>query len=132
MISDYMDKLTDCYLIFTVPIRSSNTAVQAVNPVKIYSADHAMENVFYYKTKEGEEIDFAVGADSDIQLIQGCWELGKQDKTRQREIGALLVAMEELNRSQSWIITAYEEEEFQDKNTGRTIHIVPDYKWLLR
>jgi hypothetical protein len=39
--------------------------------------------------------------------------------------------MEELNRSQSWIITAYEEEEYQDKNTGRVIHIVPDYKWLL-
>ena len=160
LISDYMDKLTDCYLIFTVPIRSYNTAVQAVNPKKVYCADHAMahafshstsennglalenmifvelrrtlENVFYYKTKEGDEIDFAVGADSDIQLIQVCWELGKQDKTRQREIRALLVAMEELNRSQSWIITAYEEEEYQDKNTGRVIHIVPAYKWLLQ
>ncbi len=91
-----------------------------------------MENVFYYKTQKGDEIDFAVGPDSDIQLIQVCWELGKQEKTRLREIGALLVAMGELELLQSWIITAYEEQEYQDKETGRLIHIVPAYKWLLQ
>jgi hypothetical protein len=81
LIGDYMDKLNDCYLMFTVPIRSYNTAVQAVNPKKIYCIDHAMarafsratsdnkglalenlvfvelrrtmENVFYYKTSGG-------------------------------------------------------------------------------
>ena len=160
LIGDYMDKLNDCYLMFTVPIRSYNTAVQAVNPKKVYCIDHAMarafspvpsenkglalenlvfvqlrrsmENVFYYKTSSGDEIDFAVGPDSDIHLIQVCWELGNQNNTRQRETGALLDGMKELELQESWIITAYEEEEYQDKETGRLIHVVPAYMWLLQ
>jgi len=159
LIGDYMDKLNDCYLMFTVPIRSYNTAVQAVNPKKVYCIDHAMarafslsnsdnhdlalenlvfvelrrnmQNVFYYKTARGDEIDFAVGPDSDIRLIQVCWELGKQNGTRQREIVALLDGMKELELKESWIINAYEEEEYQDKETGRLIHMIPAYKWLL-
>lgn len=160
LISDYIDKLIDCYLMFTVPIRSYNMAVQAVNPKKIYCVDHAMaqafsratsdnngfvlenmvfaalrrttEHVFYYKTENGDEIDFAVGPDSDIHLIQVCWELENQNKTREREIGALLDGMKELGLKESWLITAYEEEEFMDEETGRHIHIVPAYKWLLQ
>jgi len=160
LIGDYIDKLNDCYLMFTVPIRSYNTAVQAVNPKKIYCIDHAMaqafslstsgniglalenlvfvelrrtmEHVFYYKTSSGAEIDFAVGPDSDIHLMQVCWELGKQTDTRLRETRALLEGMKELELQESWIITAYEKEEYQDTATGRRIHVVPAYKWLLR
>jgi len=160
LIGDYMDKLNDCYLLFTVPIRPYNTAVQVVNPKKVYCVDHARaqaffsaasgnnglalenlvfvelrhntENVFYYKTACGDEIDFAVGPDSDIHLIQVCWELEKQDCTRRRETGALLDGMKELELQESWIITAYEEEEYRDTQTGRWIHVVPAYKWLLQ
>lgn len=120
-----------CHSTCIQPCTSENKGLVWENMV-VVELRRTMENMFYYKTKEGDEIDFAVGADSDIQLIQVCWELGNQDRTGQREIGALLVAMEELDRSQSWIITAYEEEEHQDKNAGRIIHIVPAYKWLLR
>jgi predicted AAA+ superfamily ATPase len=160
LIRDYIDKLNDCYLMFTVPIRSYNSAVQAVNPKKVYCIDHAMaqafslatsannglalenmvfvelrrifEQVFYYKTSRGDEIDFAVGPDSDIHLIQVCWELENQKGTRQRETRALLDGMKELDVRESWIITAYEEEEYQDKETGRLIHVLPAYKWLLQ
>jgi len=160
LISDYIDKLNDSYLLFTVPIRSYNTAVQAVNPKKVYCIDHAlaqafshstsenkrfllenmifiqlrrtMEQIFYYKSEKGEEIDFAIGPDSNIQLIQVCWELWNQDKTKQREINALLNGMKELRLQESWIITAYEESEYRDKETGRMIHIIPAYKWLLQ
>jgi len=160
LISDYIDKLIDCYLIFTVPVRSYNTAVQAVNPKKVYCADHALvqaysrstsennglvlenlvyitlrrtgEHIFYYKTSQGDEIDFAVGPDTDIQLIQVCWELKKNDLTRERELKPLLDGMGELGLRDSWIITAYEEEEFKDEETGRAIHVVPAYSWLLQ
>jgi len=160
LIADYMDKLNDCYLLFTVPIRSYNSAVQAVNLKKVYCIDHAMaqafshatsannglalenlvfielrrttENVFYYKTERGDEIDFAVGPDSDIRLIQVCWELGDVTAAKQREIKALLDGMKELELQESWIITAYEEEEYRDTETGRWIHVVPSYKWLLK
>ena len=64
-------------------------------------------------------------------MIQVCWELGEQGTTRQREIDALLDGMEELALHQSWIITAYEEEEYHDEKTGRYIHVVPAYKWFL-
>jgi len=40
--------------------------------------------------------------------------------------------MRELELNESWIITAYEEEEYQDTETGRIIHVVPAYKWLLQ
>lgn len=42
LIKDYLDKLVDSYLLFTVPIRSYNTAIQAVNPKKVYAIDHAI------------------------------------------------------------------------------------------
>ena len=160
LISNYIEKLTDCYLLFTVPIRSYNTAVQSVNPRKVYCVDHALvqaycratsensglvlenmvfmalrrvtEQIYYYKTSQGDEIDFAVGPDSDIRLIQVSWSLGKDGRTRDREFSPLLDGMEELGLQESWIITAYEEEEFKDEKTGRTIHIVPAYSWLLK
>lgn len=160
LISDYIDKIIDCYLMFTVPIRSYNMAVKSVNPKKVYCVDHAMaqafsrdtsdnhgfalenmvfmelrrtmENIFYYKTAHGDEIDFAVGSDSDIRLIQVCWEMGKQESTKKREIGALFNGMEELGLQESWLITAYEEEKITDNKSGRLIHVVPAYKWLLQ
>ncbi len=160
LISDYIQKLEDCYLIFTIPIRSYNMAVQSVNPKKVYCVDHAMvqafshstsensglvlenmvfmalrrvtQQIFYYKTSQGDEIDFAVGPDSDIQLIQVSWSLSKDGRTRDREFSPLLDGMEELGLKESWIITAYEQEEFKDEKTGRIIHIVPAYSWQLR
>jgi len=160
LISDYIEKLMDCYLIFTVPIRSYNTAVRSVNPKKVYCVDHALvqafsrstsenngfvlenmifmalrrvtQQIFYYKTNQGDEIDFAVGPDSDIQLIQVSWSLGKDERTRKREFSPLLDGMEELGLQESWIVTAYEEEKYTDENTGRVIHIVPAYSWLVQ
>ena len=92
----------------------------------------ATEQIFYYKTSEGDEIDFAVGPDSDIQLIQVSWSLSKEKRTRDRELSSLLDGMEELGLQESWIITAYEEEEYIDEKTGGVIHIVPAYVWLLQ
>ena len=159
LISDYIEKLVDCYLIYMVPLRTYNLSVQTVNPKKVYCVDHALarafsqstsenhglvlenivfmalrrdtEQIYYYKTAQGEEIDFAVGPDSDIQLIQVCWSLGRDERIRDREFSPLLDGMEELGLEESWIITAYEEEEFKDDKTGRIIHIVPAYTWLL-
>jgi hypothetical protein len=40
--------------------------------------------------------------------------------------------MEELGLQESWVITAYEEEEFIDEQSGKIIHIVPAYSWLIQ
>lgn len=159
LISDYIDKLIDCYFIYTVPIRSYNMAAQAVNPKKVYCVDHAlvqaysratsdnygfvlenmvyialrrsMKHIFYYKTSQGDEIDFAVGPDTNIRLIQVCWQLSQVSRTLARELKPLLDGMEELGLQEAWIITAYEEKDFKDEQTGRVIHAVPAYSWLL-
>lgn len=160
LISEYLEKISDCFLLFTVPIRSYNLAVQAVNPKKVYAIDHALatafaetttddrgfrlenmvyielrrrtKQIFYYKTKRGAEIDFAAGPDHSIQLIQVCWELGTRGSTREREIKALQDAMKELQCSSSQIITAWEEEIITDEQNGATIEVIPAYKWLLK
>jgi len=160
LVSDYIEKLKDCYLIDSVPIRSYNTAVQSVNPKKsvpcrscigsnlfpFYFGNSGLvlenmvfmalrqvtEQIFYYKTSRGDEIDFAVGPDSAIKLIQVSWSLGKDERTRGRELSPLLDGMEELGLQESWVIAAYEEEQLTDEKTGRIVHIVPAYSWLLQ
>jgi len=104
----------------------------AVENMVFVELRRSMENVFYYKTASGDEIDFADGPDSGIHLIQVWWESGNRDVTRQRETEALLDGMRELELNESWIITAYEEEEYQDTETDRIIHVVLAYKWLLQ
>ncbi len=158
LISEYLDKMADCFLLFTVPIRSYNLAVQAVNPKKVYAIDHAMamafseatgdrrglclenmvyielrrrtQQIFYYKTRRGGAIDFAVGNDHSILLIQVCWELGKEGQTRDRELDSLFEAMEELDCSEAQIVTAWEEETIVVDE--KTIRVIPAYKWLLK
>jgi predicted AAA+ superfamily ATPase len=159
LIKDYLDKLADSYLLFTVPIRSYNTAIQAVNPKKVYAIDHAiaqafsqatsdnaglilenmvfielkrsMKEIWYYKTEKGDEIDFAVGPDSDIRLLQVCWTMQSQNGTRERECEALFDGMRELELHEGWIITAYDEEDIINEESGSIIHVIPAYKWLL-
>jgi len=159
VITEYLGMLGDCYMVFLVPIRSANMAVRSVNPKKVYVGDHALaaafaqsvspnqglalenmvflalrrqsEDIFYYRTAKGEEIDFAVGPDTRIRLLQVCWNLGTEGKTRDREIAALWHGMEELGVTESWIITSGESEEITEAGTGRRIHIVPAWRWLL-
>ncbi len=47
-------------------------------------------------------------------------------------MSAFLTGMKELQQQESWIITAYEEHEYQNENTRRIIHIVPAFTWLLQ
>jgi predicted AAA+ superfamily ATPase len=81
------------------------------------------------KTRRGAEIDFAIGSDDAIRLIQVCWELRP---TREHEVRALSDAMEELGCSEAQIITAWEEETIVNETSGKTIRVVPAYKWLLK
>ena len=134
----------DCFLLFTVPIRFSYRRVQVVNPKKVSCVDHALaasfgvspsadrglvlENIvfihlrkqthqiFYYKTHRGGELDFAVGDDDAIVLIQVCWSLHENEGTKNHEVKTLFDAMDE-----ETIVEA-----------GLTIHVVAAHQWLLR
>ena len=60
-------------------------------------------------------------------LIQVCWELSRSE-TRNREIRALLKAMEEFKLKESLVITGDYEAEEEIKN--KRIKFLPLWKWV--
>jgi hypothetical protein len=131
---------------------------QIKSPKKIYAIDtgmvhatafglsentgHAIENmvflelkrrgkeIFYYRTANGLEVDFAVREGNRLtELIQVTRDM-KVEKTRGRELKALLKAMDETGLASGTIITYEDEEEITAE--GKTVHILPAYRCLLQ
>jgi predicted AAA+ superfamily ATPase len=76
------------------------------------------EDIYYYKTKEGKEVDFYLPKKK--MFIQVCQSLNDPE-TRVREQGALFEAMAEVRGSGGLIITE------DEKGSS----VVPVYEWLL-
>lgn len=88
--------------------------------------------ISYYTTASGKEVDFVLGdPDEGVaqHLIQVCATLGKID-TREREVRALIEAMEELDLQDSTIVTL-DEEEVIETDPGR-ISILPAWEWAIQ
>jgi hypothetical protein len=86
-------------------------------------------DLFYYKTRNGREVDFAIKKDLKVtELIQVSYQTSDVD-TEQREIKSLLEASEELKGELLTILTW--DEEKQVEKDGKVIHFVPVWKWLL-
>ena len=84
--------------------------------------------LFYYKTRNGREVDFVVKKGREItELIQVCYEI-ENSGAAQREIKALTEAKSELKVNTLTILTWDEEREME--NDGMIIHIKPLWKWL--
>jgi predicted AAA+ superfamily ATPase len=81
----------------------------------------------YYLTQTGSEVDFVVRPDTggERQLIQVCWDLD-QPQTRQREVAALLSAMDELQVPRGTLVTWLDAEASDER-----LSIVPAWQWLL-
>jgi predicted AAA+ superfamily ATPase len=81
----------------------------------------------YYITQTGSEVDFVVLPEDggERQLIQVCWDLD-QPQTRQREVAALLSAMDELQVQRGRIISWLDADTSDERLT-----IVPAWQWLL-
>ena len=156
-LADYADWFEDAYFVFTVRLFDGSLARSNVNPKKIYCIDHSLvtsvssgiltntghllENlvflalrrisntVFYYKTKNGKEVDFLVQRHkSSCLLVQVCTTL-VQEKTRDREIAALREAMRELALSSSILVTKSEENTITTDEG--TIEVMPAWRFLL-
>jgi predicted AAA+ superfamily ATPase len=157
-LSNYVYYLENSYLIFTVKQFSYSMKQQNLLPKKLYVIDNAMainvamqfsknegrllenivflelrrqfQEIYYYQTQEGFEVDFLVFEKGKASvLFQVCYNLSAL-KTRERELRALVAAMDETKLKEAWIIS-YEEEETLTLE-HKTIHIVPAYKWLLQ
>ncbi len=156
-IKKYVGYLEDCYLLTTLNQFDYSIKKQLIAPKKIYCIDngiansisfkfssnmgHYLENVvavelkrrgtdiFYYESKSGKEVDFLVRKGSSCdQLIQVSQTLSEA-QVKQREVNALLEAMDELNMKKSLILT--EDEEGEIRQDGKTIKVIPIYHWLL-
>jgi len=152
---DYLDHLSDAYLVYQAPIHSRSAKARQVNPKKVYAIDTGLlramsfqmtedrgallENLVYmhlrrqgiraeyYAPPEGGEVDFVVPAAGNRgrRLIQVCWSLG-DPATRRREMGRLRNAMTQLRLRRGTVVTWLDED-----SPGGGIEIIPAWKWLL-
>lgn len=154
----YLEYFEDAYLLYSVPLFNFSVRKRQVNPSKIYCADSGIimaysvkpeteystclenavflqlrkqmyENIFYYKTSSGKEIDFITQeVNGKIAIYQVCIDL-QSDKTKQREITALTEAAKELQLDYAQIITIDTNETLKLDNL--TIQIIPYWQWAL-
>lgn len=157
-VSQYIEWFEDAYFFFTVRIFDASLARSNTNPKKIYCIDHSLvqslssgvlfnsghqlenlvftalrrkhKNIYYYKTRNGKEVDFIVqGAKRNFTLIQVSESLA-EEKTRTREIAALTEAMQEKQLSSALLITRNEKETITLDNKS-VIEVVPIWEFLL-
>ncbi|MBN2536416.1 MAG: ATP-binding protein [Spirochaetales bacterium] len=86
-------------------------------------------DIYYYMTETGKEVDFLIKEGiNDFSLIQVCTDPG-DEKTKQREVSALVESCCELNINNGLIITENEKDNMTIDN--KAITIMPCYEWLL-
>ncbi len=147
----YLSYFEDAYCLFEVPVYSFSLNKASLKPKKIYPVDtglitaysvkpgynHAAiletevflylrrrhEEIFYYQTAQGKEIDFfIIEPNGHMLLYQVSYQMG-QESTKQREISAMEQAMAELHLSEGVIVTMDESEEISV--TAGEIRIIP-------
>lgn len=156
-VKEYLGYFSDAYLLFTLDSFAYSAKEQIKSPKKVYAIDtgmagavgfsssenlgHLLENqvylelkrrgheLYYYKTGNGLEVDFACCTDGKItRLIQVVHTLGDEG-TRNRELRSLVKALEETGLAQGEIISHDDEEEFTVD--GKLIRLVPAFRYLL-
>lgn len=157
-IKSYADFLENSYLIFLLSRFSYSLKQQFVSLKKIYCIDNGLadavafqfsrnkgkflenlvflelrrkfQEIYYYKTTNNLEVDFLIkSGKNDLKLIQVADNLDSE-KTRQRELGALIKAMDELKLKTALILTEDTEEEITQER--KVITVKPVYKWLMQ
>ncbi len=155
-IKEYITGFEEAFLLFQVECFAFSVKKQMRSYKKIYARDVGLVNaiafkfsenlgrllentvflelkrrgkkVYYYKTEQGQEVDFVAQEGKDLALIQAAVSLRSFD-TREREIHALIRGAQELKLKQGLIVTLDEEEKFQEQ--GIMISVVPLYKFLM-
>jgi predicted AAA+ superfamily ATPase len=156
-VENYTEYLAETFMIFTIERFSHKVKEQIRSPKKVYAYDTGVitavkfktapdigriaENlvaielqrrgreVYYFKTKDGKEVDFAVREGLVIgQLIQVCYDVDSS-ATKKRETTALVKASGETKCSNLLILTW----DFEASETvaNSKIQYLPLWKWLL-
>lgn len=156
-VKSYTEYLKNSYLIFTVNLHSFSVAQQFIAPKKVYCLDNGLaqsvafqfsqnrgrflenlvfielkrrgEEVYYYRTKSGQEIDFILKQGKGVKKIIQVADNLSLEQTKKREVESLKEGMIELNLKEGLILTNDEKDEILID--GRKIKILPVYQWLL-
>jgi len=149
----YIEYLTDAYILFPVKIFSNNVREIQRNPQKIYSLDSGLvdivsvtkdigrkfenilflelrrkyQNISYFKLKQ--EIDFCFEYGGKTHLINASYSI-KETSTREREINSLIEGMKYFNIKESFLLTNSYEETI--KMEDMKVRVLPLWKWILR
>jgi len=156
---DIMAYIEDAYCLFPISVFSHSHNQRSIAPKKLYAVDqglitaytikpgfehaallentvfcsirHRTSGIYYYVTHDGYEVDFVVApAGEAVRLVQCCLSL-VEPETKKREIRVLIQAMEELGLSGATIVTI-DEDETIDAGEGRSIQVMPLWRWLLQ
>jgi len=155
-VKEYIEALIDANLLFEVDKFSFSLKHQIRAPKKIYAIDPGMVNaiafkfsenlgklfenvlylelkrckneIYYYKTSSGFEIDFVVKKKKELQLIQVCLQL--HEKAEHREVRALIHAAKELKLKKGILITADVEKAWTIEEIQ--LHAIPLYKFIAK
>lgn len=85
------------------------------------------QTLFYYRTRNDKEIDFVTRKGAKVeQLIQVCYDM-TSEKTRKRELDALVEAAEELHCDNLLIITNSQEEKIEWKGTAILVTSIQNF-----
>lgn len=85
------------------------------------------KTLFYYRTRNDKEIDFVTRKGAKVeQLIQVCYDM-TSEKTRKRELDALVEAAEELHCDNLLVITNSQEEKIEWKDKGIVVKPVSQF-----
>jgi predicted AAA+ superfamily ATPase len=155
---DYLEYFEEAYLICPIPIFELSTRKRQVNPSKIYCIDTGMihgysikpqmeagaclenavyiqlrrleyDNIYYYKTPMGKEVDFIAQRQNGlIDLYQVCVSIS-DEKTKERELAALIEAAKVLKQDRVFLITKDDSETINLENL--TVHVIPYWQWAI-
>ncbi len=156
-VKNYIHHLESAYLIFTLDRFSFSVGQQTLLQKKVYAIDTGLvqqvafqfskkkgrylenivylelrrryDNLYYYKTENGLEVDFLVQEGAQVLFLIQVTESLQDPTVRQREFKALAKAMEELHIEKGLILTE-EEEEAVDPAFPQ-IEVMAVYRWLL-
>lgn len=153
----YSSYLESTYMLFFIKKFSYSLKTQILNPRKVYALDTGLRNtvsfsfsedhgrlvenvvflhlrrkypdIYYWKSDDQKEVDFLITENNKVsRAIQVCWDMS-DERTRKREIDALVAAMDTYDLQEGLILTDESEDEIEID--GRKIIIESVWTWLL-
>ncbi len=150
---DYISYLQEAYALFTVPIYRHSVKEEIRNPKKLFAIDNGFKKLFsiissqdysilyenmaflhlrrqtseVYYFKKKQEVDLYIKTDKQY-LVNVSYDISNPD-TMKRETKALCEAMDYFNLKTAYLITSEVEDTIVVE--GKTIDVIPMWKWLL-